>query len=352
MHAEVQRYYGEVLRTTGDLKTSACCTTESPPAFLQAALARIHDDVVTRYYGCGLVLPEALAGMQVLDLGCGAGRDVYVLSQLVGADGRVTGIDMTPEQLEVARRHRQYHAERFGHPESNVGFIEGNIESLDRAGLADDQFDVIVSNCVINLATDKQAVLDEVYRMLKPGGELYFADIYTDRRVPGELRQDPELYGECLSGALYWHDFLKIAECAGFKDPRLVADRPVAVEDDSLRARIGEIRFYSATCRLFKLPELEASSEDYGQSARYRGGEPYYPDRIDFDKYHRFEAGQTLRVSGNIARMLRGSRLAPYFDVIGDACSHAGPFVPSAEAGAASGLPFDPAAEPTAGGCC
>lgn len=351
MHAEVQRYYGQVLQSTEDLKTSACCTAESPPRFMRAALARIHDEVLTRYYGCGLVLPEALEGMEVLDLGCGAGRDVYVLSQLVGAGGRVTGIDMTPEQLEVARRHRDYHADRFGHPESNVDFIEGNIESLDRVGLADDRFDVIVSNCVINLATDKQAVLDEVYRMLKPGGEFYFADIYADRRVPAGLRQDAELYGECLAGALYWHDFLEIAARAGFKDPRLVADRPVAVEDDSLRARVGDIRFYSATCRLFKLPELEATSEDYGQSARYRGGVRHHPERIDFDKCHRFEAGETVRISGNMARILRGSRLTAYFDVLGEPDAHAGPFLTNGDVRVGS-LPFDRAAEPAAGPCC
>lgn len=339
MHAEVQRYYGEVLRSTDDLKTTACCTGDAPPNYLREALALIHDDVVSRYYGCGLVLPEALEGAAILDLGCGAGRDVYVLSQLVGADGYVVGIDMTPEQLAVARRHRQFHANTFGHSRSNVEFIDGNIDRLDETGLADNRFDIIVSNCVINLATDKQAVLDEAYHLLKPGGEMYFADIYADRRIPGHLQNDPVLYGECLSGALYWNDFLEVARRAGFRDPRLVTDRPVAVEDGELAEKVGAIRFSSATCRLFKLPELEPTNEDYGQGACYRGSVPHQPDRFVLDRHNVFPAGETVAVSGNTAVMLAGSRLAPHFELSGDTSCHAGPFGVSTSGTAAAAVP-------------
>jgi len=245
MHAEVQHYYGEVLQSSADLKTSACCSVGEMPGQIKAAMARIHDDVLARYYGCGLILPEALEGRQVLDLGCGAGRDCYLLSQLVGSRGYVVGVDMTAEQLDVARRHQQYHANLFGYQASNVEFIQGEIESLDKTNLPDEQFDIIVSNCVINLATDKQAVLDQAWRLLKPGGELYFADIYADRRVPEELKADPVLYGECLAGALYWNDFIDLARRAGFIDPRLVTNRPVAVEEPTLRDKVGEIQFFS-----------------------------------------------------------------------------------------------------------
>lgn len=348
MHAEVQRYYGEVLSSTDDLKTSACCTVDAPPEFLTAALALIHDEVTSRYYGCGLVLPEVLEGAAILDLGCGAGRDVYVLSQLVGADGYVVGVDMTAEQMAVARRHREYHAKRFGHPASNVEFIDGNIERLAETGLEDDRFDVIVSNCVINLATDKQAVLDEAYRLLKPGGELYFADMYADRRIPGHLQNDPVLYGECLSGALYWGDFLETATRAGFKDPRLVTDRPVVVEDPGLAEQVGDIRFFSATYRLFKLPELEATNEDYGQSARYLGDVPHHPDRLVFDKTGVFETGREVRVSGNTSRMLTGSRLRPHFELTGDTSTHFGPFAASSDAPP----PFDTEPAGAKTGCC
>ena len=87
-------------------------------------------------------------------------------------------------------------------------FLKGYLEHLDELDLADASFDVIVSNCVINLSPDKRAVLAQAHRLLKPGGELYFSDVYADRRVPVELSNDPVLYGECLAGALYWNDFL------------------------------------------------------------------------------------------------------------------------------------------------
>ncbi|MAF84717.1 MAG: methyltransferase type 11 [Chromatiales bacterium] len=347
MHTEVQNYYGEVLQSTDDLKTSACCTADAPPEHLRAALARVHDEVITRYYGCGLVLPEALEGASVLDLGCGAGRDVYTLAQLVGADGFVVGVDMTPEQLDVARRHETWHVEEFGYPTSNVKFIDGNIERLEKTGLADEQFDVIVSNCVINLATDKQAVLNEAWRLLKPGGELYFADIYTDRRVPIELTTDPVLYGECLSGALYWNDFLDHAGCAGFTDSRLVTDKPVSVDDPELAQKVGDIRFFSATYRLFKLPELESGREDYGQSATYRGTAPHHPEALPFDKQLTFEAGVSTPVCGNTWQMLAGSRLAEFFALSAEPLMHSGSFGDSTK-----GLLFDSEVVSGQTGCC
>lgn len=347
MHSEVQNYYGEVLQSTADLKTSACCTADAPPEYLRAALSRVHDEVITRYYGCGLVLPEALDGATVLDLGCGAGRDVYTLAQLVGPDGFVVGVDMTAEQLSVARRHEAWHAERFGYAKSNVKFIDGNIERLKETGLADEQFDVIVSNCVINLATDKQAVLDQAWRLLKPGGELYFADIYTDRRVPIELTTDPVLYGECLSGALYWNDFLTLAKRAGFIDSRLVTDKSVSVDDPELAQKVGDIRFFSATYRLFKLPELEPNRENYSQSACYRGTAPHHPDSLPFDKRQTFETGVRTSVCGNTWRMIAGSRLARFFDLSADAALHTGTF-----GNEASTLPFDNDEGPVRSGCC
>jgi SAM-dependent methyltransferase len=347
VHAEVRNYYGEVLQSSDDLKTSACCTTDAPPEHLRVALARVHDEVVTRYYGCGLVLPEALEGASVLDLGCGAGRDVYTLAQLVGPDGWVVGVDMTPEQLAVARRHEAWHAERFGYPQSNVEFIDGTIERLDETGLTDERFDVIVSNCVINLATDKQAVLNQAWRLLKPGGELYFADIYTDRRVPVELTTDPVLYGECLSGALYWNDFLHLARRAGFADPRLVTDKPVSVDDPELAEKVAAIQFFSATYRLFKLPELEPGREDYGQSATYRGTAPHYPGALPFDKQLIFETGVNTPVCGNTWHMLAGSRLAEFFDLSDEPLAHVGAFGDSTQ-----GLPFDAEAAAKQTGCC
>jgi SAM-dependent methyltransferase len=347
MRAEVQHYYGEVLQSSADLKTSACCTIDAPPPHVRAALAEIHDEVQARYYGCGLVLPEVLDGMRVLDLGCGAGRDCYLLSRLVGPEGRVVGIDMTVAQLEVARRYQAYHADRFKYASSNVEFLTGDLEALQNCGLAENSFDIIVSNCVINLVMDKQAVLDEAFRLLKPGGEVYFADIYSDRRIPEALTADPVLYGECLSGALYWNDFAGLARRAGFVDPRLVTDRPVIVEDPALRQKVGDIRFFSATYRLFKVPELEPDREDYGQSVTYRGTAPHQPDQLSLDKFNVFETGKTASVCGNTYLLLQQSRFAPFFDFHGDTRTHKGIFP-----GRGVSLPFHESRDATENSCC
>jgi arsenite methyltransferase len=346
MHNIVKDYYGRQLQGTGDLRTSACCDPGQTAEWLKPLLARIHPKVSSRYYGCGLVCPPLLKGCRVLDLGCGSGRDVYALAQLVGETGRVVGVDMTEEQLAVAERHREYHREAFGFSRDNVEFRLGYIERLGELDLADAAFDVVVSNCVINLSPDKPAVLREVQRLLKPGGELYFSDVYADRRVPAAVREDPVLYGECLGGALYWNDFLHLARRHGFADPRLVEDRPIAVTDPALAARTGDIGFYSATYRLFKLDGLEPECEDYGQAVVYRGGIPGHEQCFALDKHHRIQAGRVFPVCGNTWRMLHETRLQPYFDFIGDFSRHYGIFP-----GCGGGLPFDQTGA-AAAGCC
>lgn len=346
MRPEVQQYYGEILQSSADLKTTACCTVEELPAYAKPLLGLLHEEVLSRYFGCGLVLPEALDACSVLDLGCGAGRDCFVLAGLVGAEGRVVGVDATPAQLAVARRHEAYHQERLGYARPNTQFLLADIERLQEADLAPGSFDVIVSNCVINLATDKRAVLETAYRLLKPGGELYFADIYADRRVPPALARDPVLYGECLSGALYWNDFLQLARSAGFADPRLVSDRPVHITQPELAARVGDIRFFSATYRLFRIEALEPACEDYGQAVAYRGSIAHHPQRFVLDKHHVFPVGKVVSVCGNTYRMLAETRLRAGFDFFGAGEVHRGIF-----AGCGTGLPFAEG-PPAEGACC
>lgn len=341
----VQDYYGKQLQSSQDLKTDACCDASAVPAWLKPLLAKIHPDVLSRYYGCGLVCPPLLEGCRILDLGCGSGRDVYALAQLAGASGEVVGVDMTDEQLAVAGEHRAYHAEAFGF--DNVRFLKGYIEKLDELGLEAGSFDVIVSNCVVNLSTDKAAVLRGVFDLLKPGGEFYFSDVYSDRRVPDALRQDEVLYGECLAGALYWNDFLNLAKSQGFSDPRLVEDRPLAVTDTDLAARTGPIDFYSATYRLFRIAGLESDCEDYGQAVIYRGSIPDLLDQFILDKHHLIETGRVFPVCGNTWRMLEESRFRDHFEFIGDFSRHFGLFE-----GCGGGLPFDQGATDGGGSCC
>jgi arsenite methyltransferase len=345
MHDVVQDYYGKQLQHSGDLKTDACCDSGAVPDWLKPLLERIHPEVLSRYYGCGLVCPPLLEGARVLDLGCGSGRDVYVLAQLVGGTGEVIGVDMTEEQLAVAERRRAWHRDAFGF--ANVRFLHGYIERLDELGLEPASFDVIVSNCVINLSLDKDAVLRGVQRLLKPGGEMYFSDVYADRRVPDIVRNDPVLYGECLGGALYWNDFLRLAQGHGFADPRLVEDRPLAVTDTKLAPRVGNLRFFSATYRLFKLDGLESACEDYGQAVIYRGSIPGHAHRIKFDKHHDIEAGRVFPVCGNTWRLLHDTRYQAHFDFIGDFSRHFGLFK-----GCGGGLPFDETENADGQSCC
>ena len=304
---------------------------------------------------------DLLDGTTVLDLGCGAGRDVYIASQLVGASGKVIGVDMTEEQISVAKEYQTYHAEKFGF--GNVEFHKGLIENLDAIeSLEDNSVDVIISNCVINLCPDKEAVLKSCYRVLKPGGELYFSDVYSNRRVPQTLRDDPVLWGECLSGALYWNDFQNLAKRCGFADPRLVEDAPITINNDEVQNTISksgqdQLKFFSATYRLFKLESLEPFCEDFGQAVIYKGTIPRFESGWSLDDHHYMETGRVFPVCGNTYNMLKETRFAEHFDFIGDFSTHYGIFD-----GCGTSIPFSSATSEEGsstgtkggggGGCC
>jgi SAM-dependent methyltransferase len=258
-------------------------------------------------------------------MGCGTGRDCYLLSRLVGESGRVIGIDMTEEQLAVAKEHCDWHAERYGYAQSNVEFKQGYMEDLAGAGIADNSIDLVVSNCVINLSPDKEKVLAEIFRVLKPGGEIYFSDIYADRRIPEALKMEPVLLGECLGGALYWEDFRRIMQDLGCPDVRVVKESPVALEDPEVETKIGMVKFRSVTIRAFKIP-LEDRCEDFGQLATYKGTIAEHLHAFDLDDHHHFETGKPLRICGNSYDMLAASRYAKHFDFIGDKSVHFGLF--------------------------
>ena len=325
-HDQVQEYYGKTLQTSSDLKTSACCPIEAIPAHIRPLLANLEDEVIERSYGCGSPIPAALEGLTVLDLGCGTGRDVYVASQLVGESGHVIGLDMTDEQLEVATRTQEAHARRFGHAKSNVRFVKGILEDLGAAGIESESVDVVISNCVLNLAPDKRPVIDEIFRVLKPGGELYFSDIFTDRRLPDPLLRDPVLVGECLGGALYTEDFRRLMEGVGVPDHRVVASATVELEDPEVIEKAGFATFFSKTVRAFKLASLEDRCEDFGQVAVYRGTIPHHPHTFVLDDHHIFETGRPMLVCGNTAAMLEETRFGAHFEITGDRSRHFGLF--------------------------
>jgi len=346
-HEEVQEYYGKELTNTEDLKTNACCTLVAPPKHIQNILSKIHDEVVTKYYGCGLTIPNELSGKKILDLGSGSGRDCYIASSLVGEKGEVIGVDMTDAQLDVANRHIDFHTEAFGFKKANVKFLKGNIEKLDELDLEEGSFDIIISNCVINLATDKGKVLRDAFKLLKPGGELYFSDVYSDRRIPQHLQDDPVLWGECLSGALYWNDFHKAARNAGFTDPRTIENKEITVENEELQEKLGNIKFFSVTYRLFKIDGLEEDCEDYGQAVRYKGTIERKPNIFHLDDHHPFQKGKIESVCGNTYMMLKETRFAEHFDFFGDFSTHYGIFE-----GCGGAMPFSIEGEGTGEGAC
>jgi len=354
-HEDVSEYYGTTLTQTADLKTNACTTASAPPPYIRQALRNVHPDVIAKYYGCGLCIPELLEGATVLDLGCGAGRDVYLAAQLVGPKGKVIGVDMTPEQLQVAEDTQAWHAEKFGY--ANTQLFHGFIEKLHELDIEPNSVDVIISNCVINLCPDKEAVLDGCYRLLKPGGELYFSDVYSSARVPTSLAQDKVLWGECISGALYWNDFHNLAKTAGFRDPRLVEDSIITVQNKFMEEKINSyspmLKFFSATYRLFKLDDLESHCEDYGQAVIYKGTIPRSEGAFQLDAHHFIETGKVFPVCGNTWKMLRDTRFKDHFEFIGNFDRHYGIFD-----GCGTSLPFESAkmgsaakCSPT-GGCC
>ncbi|HWE30397.1 MAG TPA: methyltransferase domain-containing protein [Polyangia bacterium] len=341
----VRNYYGRVLASTKDLQTSACCAIEKLAPHLAAIEAQLHDEVKDKFYGCGAPLPPALDGATVLDLGCGSGRDTFMLSRLVGERGQVIGIDMTPEQLAVAEEHLDYHRRQWGYARGNVRLVSGYIEDLRGAGIESGSVDLVVSNCVVNLSPDKERVFAEVFRVLKPGGELYFSDVFASRRVPAPLAEDPVLLGECLGGALYWEDFRRIMARVGCADHRVVSKRDLTLDNPDIARQIGQIGFSSVTVRAFKLA-LEDRCEDYGQVATYLGTIDDSPHHFVLDDHHDFEAGRPMLVCGNSAAMVQETRYARHFRVTGDRSTHFGLF----DCGPATGAPAT--AKSDGSSCC
>lgn len=175
--------------------------------------------------GCGnpTALAELAPGETVLDLGSGGGFDCFLAAQRVGAEGRVIGVDMTPEMLDRARAN----AAESEH--DNVEFRLGEIEHLP---VADETADAIVSNCVVNLSPDKPQVFRESFRVLKPGGRLMVSDIVLEAALPDSVLSSLDAYTSCISGAAIREDYLAAIEGAGFRDVEIVAERGFDPDDD------------------------------------------------------------------------------------------------------------------------
>jgi len=174
--------------------------------------------------GCGnpVALASLKEGETVLDLGSGPGLDCFLAADKVGKNGKVIGIDMTPEMLEKARSN----AEKGNY--SNVEFRLGEIENLP---VADNSVDVVISNCVINLSPDKRSVFRETFRVLKPGGRIMVSDVVLSKELPDFIKDSVDAYVGCISGAITREEYLKTIADAGFKNAGIVSETSIPVEE-------------------------------------------------------------------------------------------------------------------------
>ncbi len=209
---EVRKHYAEIARQRSCGCATSCCDKENTITSL-VDYGKRGEDVAEANLGLGCGIPTEHAGIKpgntVLDLGSGAGIDVFLASKTVGPNGRVIGVDMTQEMIDRAS------ANAVKADYTNVEFRLGDIESLP---LEEATVDVTISNCVINLAPDKRRVFSEIYRVLKNGGHFTVSDIVTFGNVPEKIRKDVELWAGCIAGALDQNEYLKIIKEIGFKN--------------------------------------------------------------------------------------------------------------------------------------
>jgi len=221
----VKEHYGSLAREkrqsccTPEAKASAnCCNTSAVRLYTSEELEKLPEDVTDFSLGCGnpTAIAELSEGEVVLDLGSGGGLDCFLAAQRVGAQGRVIGLDMTPEMIQLAREN----AQKIG--VSNVEFRLGEMEHMP---IEDNSIDVIISNCVINLSPDKDAVFREAYRVLKPGGRLCVSDIALLGELPKEVEESIEEWAGCIAGALQEDAYIDKIRTAGFVE--VTTDRSV-----------------------------------------------------------------------------------------------------------------------------
>ncbi len=311
-----------------------CCPVDYNTEYLKI----IPQEVIERDYGCGDPSKYLLPGETVLDLGSGTGKICFIAAQVVGAKGKVIGVDMTDEMLDVARKNAPIVAERVGY--ANVEFRRGRIQDLaldldrldaelkqrpisDAASflaadelaqelrvkhplVADDSVDVVVSNCVLNLveAKAKRQLFEEIFRVLRIGGRAVISDIVCDEEVPLHLQNDPELWSGCISGALSEEGFLEAFTDAGFYGVQILK------RDAEPWQTVEGIEFRSVTLEAFK--GKQGPCFERNQAVVYRGP---FKEVLDDDD-HRMERGRRYAVCDKTYNIYRKAPYAEFFEFI------------------------------------
>ena len=325
----VQKRYGEGAQNR---VAELCCPTDYDPKFLKV----IPDEVLDRDYGCGDPSRHLKEGETVLDLGSGTGKICFIAAQVVGPQGRVIGVDMTDEMLDVARRNAPVVAQRLGY--ANVDFRRGRIQDLaldldrfeqelasrpatnfkdllaaeSRADelrlteplVATESVDVVVSNCVLNLVenSDKQTLVEEIFRVLAIGGRAVISDIVSDEPVPVELQNDAALWSGCISGAWTEDGFLQAFEAAGFYGVRILERQA-----EPWRTVEG-IEFRSITVEAFK--GKQGPCYERRQAVIYKGP---FKEVVD-DDGHRILRGQRYAVCDKTYKLYQREPYAQFFE--------------------------------------
>ncbi len=297
---EITRKVSERYAKAASTGEQMCCPTSYDMANLRSF---IPEEVLKISYGCGTPagLKTVSQGETVLDIGSGGGIDCFEASRLVGPSGHVIGIDMTDTMLGIARKNAAVVAENLGYPASNVEFRKGLADAMP---VEDATIDLIISNCVINLAPDKRKVFREMFRVAKPGGRFTISDIVSDQLVPQYLVHDTARWGDCLSGALTLTEYMAGMTEAGFLGVHLIKSSPWQVIDG--------IHFFSVTLTGYKLPIM--SSAPAVRYATLRG--PF--SRVVDERGTVYQRGIPQPIAGETAALLSLSPLEPHFALTSD----------------------------------
>lgn len=235
----VKEKYGEIAKQSKEQAESSCCGSTGCCSTVDYTIFSENYQNLEGYspdadLGLGCGIPTQFAGIDkgdsVLDLGSGAGNDCFVARAIVGVSGQVTGLDFTDEMLVKANENNK----RLGY--TNVKFVRGDIEEMPFAG---NQFDVVISNCVLNLVPDKKKAFSEIYRVLKPDGHFCVSDVVIKGTLPENLREDAEMYAGCVAGAINMDEYLGIIKEKGFKNIQIHKQKEISLPDELLSKHLS-----------------------------------------------------------------------------------------------------------------